>query len=114
LHLCATGETSWHGFASAIVDGLRTRDVPLAATRVVPIATEDFPTRAVRPRNSRLSLDRLYSVFGIKPETWEQCLQRELNDSSKMIDEIAAPLRPFAAFWRIAVEQCAKALFRLG
>jgi dTDP-4-dehydrorhamnose reductase len=80
LHLCATGETSWHGFASSIVDGLRARDVPLAATRVVPIATEDFPTRATRPRNSRLSLDRLYSVFGIEPVTWERCLQRELDE----------------------------------
>lgn len=79
LHLCATGETSWHGFASAIVDGLRARDVPLAATRVTPIATKDYPTPAARPKNSRLALDRLHSAFGIDPPTWEQSLQCELD-----------------------------------
>jgi dTDP-4-dehydrorhamnose reductase len=80
LNLCATGETSWHGFASAIVDGLRARDVPVAATRVTPIATKDYPTPAARPKNSRLALDRLRSVFGIEPATWEQSLQCELDD----------------------------------
>lgn len=80
LHLCATGETSWHGFASAIVDGLRARDLPVAATRVTPIATEDYPTPAARPKNSRLARDRLHSAFRIEPSTWEQCLQRELDE----------------------------------
>lgn len=80
LHLCAAGETSWHGFASAIVDGLRARDVPLAAIRVTPIATKDYPTPAARPKNSRLAQDRLHSVFGIEPSSWEQCLQRELDE----------------------------------
>ena len=80
LHLCAMGETSWHGFASAIVDGLRARDVRLAATRVTPIATKDYPTPATRPKNSRLALDRLHSAFGIAPSTWEQSLQCELDE----------------------------------
>jgi dTDP-4-dehydrorhamnose reductase len=80
LHLCATGETSWHGFATAIVGGLRARHVPVAATRVTPIATADYLTPAVRPKNSRLALDRLRSVLGIEPSTWEQSLQCELDD----------------------------------
>lgn len=80
LHLCAAGETSWHGFASAILEGLRARDVPLAATRVTPIETVDYPTPATRPKNSRLALDRLHSVFGIEPSSWEQSLQRELDE----------------------------------
>jgi dTDP-4-dehydrorhamnose reductase len=80
VHLCATGETSWYGFATAIVDGLRTRNVPLVATRLTPIATEDYPTPAARPKNSRLSRERLRSVFGIEPLTWEQSLQLELDE----------------------------------
>ena len=80
LHLCATGETSWHGFATAIVDGLRARDISLAATRVNPIATADYPTPAARPKNSRLALDRLHSMFGIEPSSWEGSLQRELDE----------------------------------
>lgn len=79
LHLCATGTTSWHGFATAIVDGLGTRHVPVAATRVIPISTVDYPTPAARPKNSRLAMDRLLS-FGIEPSSWEQTLQRELDE----------------------------------
>lgn len=80
LHLCTSGETSWHGFAAAIVDGLRARDIPVAATRVTAIATKNYPTPAARPKNSRLALDRLHSVFGIEPSTWEQSLHCELDD----------------------------------
>ena len=80
LHLCAAGETSWHGFASAIVDGLRAGNTPLAATRITPITSKDYPTPAVRPKNSRLSLDRIRRAFGIEPWSWEQCLQRELDE----------------------------------
>jgi dTDP-4-dehydrorhamnose reductase len=29
------------------------------AERIIPIRTEDFPTKAVRPRNSRLDLGRI-------------------------------------------------------
>ncbi len=45
LHVAADGHTSWHGFASAIVDGLRRLDVALAVERIVPIATKDYPTK---------------------------------------------------------------------
>jgi dTDP-4-dehydrorhamnose reductase len=80
LHLCATRTTSWHGFATAIVSGLRARNVPIATTRVIPISTVDYPTPAIRPKNSRLALDRLRSAFGIEPPSWEQCTQCELDD----------------------------------
>jgi dTDP-4-dehydrorhamnose reductase len=71
VHLCAAGETSWFGFASAIVEGLRTRGLSLAVKRIVPIASEDYPTKAQRPRNSRLSLQRARDVFGIEPPRWD-------------------------------------------
>ena len=75
VHLAAAGETSWHGFAEAIVQGLRARGVPLAAERVVPIATKEFVRRrATRPANSRLNLDRLQTIFGIVPASWQEAL----------------------------------------
>jgi dTDP-4-dehydrorhamnose reductase len=63
VHLTNSGSTSWHGFASAIVEGLRKRSVALKATEVVPITTGEYPTRAVRPANSRLDLTRLQTVY---------------------------------------------------
>jgi dTDP-4-dehydrorhamnose reductase len=79
VHVAASGEVSWHGFACAIVEGLQTRGVKLAVERVVPISTEQYPTSAQRPRNSRLDLTRLQSVFGITPPHWQEALAAELN-----------------------------------
>ena len=79
VHLAASGETSWCGFASAIVEGLKARDVRLAVERIVPIATEDYPTKARRPRNSRLDLGRLQAIFGITPPLWQNALSPELD-----------------------------------
>ena len=79
VNLAAGGETSWHGFAVAIMKGLKARGVPLAVQEIVPIATKDYPTRAVRPANSRLDLTRLSHVFGTVTPTWEHALPAELD-----------------------------------
>ncbi len=86
VHVAAAGETSWHGFAVAIVGGLKARGVSLAVENVVPIRTEDYPTKAKRPANSRLDLDRLKRVFGIKTPSWDAALAVNL-------DRLAAELR---------------------
>ena len=79
LHVAADGHTSWHGFASAIVDGLRRRAVALAVERLIPIATKDYPTKAARPLNSRLDLAQLQTRFRIAPPSWEALLAPELQ-----------------------------------
>ena len=79
VHVAAAGETSWHGFACAIVEGLRERGVKLAVERVAPISTDQYPTKARRPLNSRLDLTRLQSVFGITPPHWREALSLELD-----------------------------------
>jgi dTDP-4-dehydrorhamnose reductase len=58
---------------------LQERGVALAAARVEAIRTEDYPTRAARPRNSRLALDRLAQVFGQTPPSWQEALASELD-----------------------------------
>lgn len=87
VHVAARGETSWHGFASEIVQGLKARGVRLAAKRVLPIETSDRPARADRPRNSRLSLARLQTDFGITPPHWREALLPELD---RLAREMAA------------------------
>ena len=79
VHLTASGETSWYGFACAIVDGLRKRGVNLTVGEVVPIKTEDYPTPAKRPLNSRLDLTRLRQVFKVTPAHWLVALEPELD-----------------------------------
>jgi dTDP-4-dehydrorhamnose reductase len=85
VHLAASGETSWHGFALAIVAGLKQRGVPLAVEHVIPIRSDEYPTRAKRPHNSRLDLTRLQNLFGIKPAHWQTALAPELDEVAREI-----------------------------
>jgi dTDP-4-dehydrorhamnose reductase len=79
VHLAASSVTSWHGFAEAILDGLRKRGMPAATRSIARIASKDYPVKAQRPLNSRLDLSRLRDVFGIVPEPWHTALARELD-----------------------------------
>jgi dTDP-4-dehydrorhamnose reductase len=79
VNIAASGETSWHGFAARIVDGLRARGMMLAVQSIVPLRTEEYPTRAKRPHNSRLDLTRLRRSFGISTPSWDQALEAELD-----------------------------------
>lgn len=69
FHLAGRGDgTSWAGFAREIfAESARFRG---PAADVEDIATEDFPTRARRPRNSRLSCEKLADTFGWRPPPW--------------------------------------------
>jgi dTDP-4-dehydrorhamnose reductase len=81
-HVAASGCTSWCGFATAIVDGLRARGRAIKTERVIPIRTEEYPTKARRPQNSRLDLSRLSEVFGESPPQWTSALATQLDHFS--------------------------------
>jgi dTDP-4-dehydrorhamnose reductase len=69
-HLAGTGEINWSGFARHILDTSRAFGGPYA--RVRDIATEDYPTKARRPRNSRLSMARFAAIFGWSAPQWQE------------------------------------------
>jgi dTDP-4-dehydrorhamnose reductase len=73
-HFCHDGVTSWCGFALAIFEGLRAQGVDLAVRKVDGIATAEYPTPAKRPLNSRLNMDKLEEVFGIRMPAWQEGL----------------------------------------
>jgi dTDP-4-dehydrorhamnose reductase len=74
VHLASAGHTSWFGFADAILDHAIATEWLERRPRLVPIPSADYPTRADRPKNSRLSLEKLREAFGITPPTWRQDL----------------------------------------
>jgi dTDP-4-dehydrorhamnose reductase len=69
-HLSARGETTWHGFAKAIVASMRLAH----AVEVEPIATADYPTPARRPAYSVLDATKLQCAFGLVLPHWEDSL----------------------------------------
>jgi dTDP-4-dehydrorhamnose reductase len=70
-HMTNAGETSWHGFAQAILE----LDAPDSATRLLPIPSSDYPTPAKRPLNSRLNNNKLERVFGVHMPDWQVALR---------------------------------------
>jgi dTDP-4-dehydrorhamnose reductase len=77
VNVACSGETSWHGFASMIVEKMRARGVELRCERITPISTAEFPTKAKRPTNSRLSTQRLSQSFDCSTPQWDEALHRE-------------------------------------
>ena len=78
-HLSGKGETTWHGFAKAIVAsvGLEHR------VEVVPITTDAYPTPARRPAYSVLDTSRLADAFGITMPDWAVGLEACQMDVSQ-------------------------------
>jgi len=70
-HATASGFASWHGFATEIAR-LERPDSPV---RIAPIASSEYPSPARRPKNSRLSNEKLIQRFGIMMPRWEACLE---------------------------------------
>jgi dTDP-4-dehydrorhamnose reductase len=71
-HAAATGETTWHGFASAIIAAAKPLGVPQIP--VLPISTAEYPTPVRRPANSCLDCRKLERTFGVRLPTWQQGL----------------------------------------
>ena len=79
-HLCASGETSWHGFAQAII-GLMPAEEKKCRT-VDAIASADYPTPTRRPAYSVMSCAKLERTFGLRLPDWRESLQLVLGQSS--------------------------------
>ncbi|MBL6456709.1 dTDP-4-dehydrorhamnose reductase [Belnapia sp. T6] len=77
FHLTGQPHTTWHGFAEAIFAGAAARGQ--AAPKLIPITTADYPTRAVRPANSRLDCSRAAAILGIQAADWRAGLDRCLD-----------------------------------
>jgi dTDP-4-dehydrorhamnose reductase len=93
IHVSNEGETSWHTFAAAIADGLRTRNWKLAALNIVAIGTDEFSTKAARPLNSRLDKTRLKTIGGVCLPHWRTALNTELDEIGRELPAAASVSR---------------------
>ena len=67
-HLSAGGQTTWHGFASAILQAQGIK------TPVLAIGSHEYPVAARRPKNSLLDNSKLGATFGIALPDWRDGL----------------------------------------
>lgn len=71
-HFSNEGETSWYDFAVAI------RELEHLDCKINPIATEQYPTPARRPKYSLLDKTKIKETFGVQVPEWKQSLAEML------------------------------------
>ena len=80
-HLVPAGETTWHAYASYVIDFARNHGEVLAVEAVNPIATTEYPTPASRPLNSRLDTAKLRNSFTLHLPDWQSGVTRMLMEA---------------------------------
>lgn len=81
-HAAAAGETSWHGYASFVLERARAAGLVLkvAPEGINPIEASAYPTAAARPANSRLNTLKLRSASGLVLPAWQAGVDRMLSE----------------------------------
>ncbi len=77
FHAVAQGHVSWHGFAEAIFAAAAPYGGPRPVVR--PIATHEYPVKAVRPADGRMETGKLAAVFGVALPPWQEGLARVMK-----------------------------------
>ena len=73
FHFSNMGETSWSDFAKEIFK------VSNLNCKVTPIDSEQYPTPAIRPKNTTLSKEKITNHFRLQIPSWQQSLKECLN-----------------------------------
>ena len=80
-HYTGNPFVSWADFAGEIFRQAVKKSMIPHTPAVSAIGTEQYPTPAKRPANSRLDCSKIKDVFGIEPDDWRRSL-------GEMLDEI--------------------------
>ncbi|MGL4600479.1 MAG: dTDP-4-dehydrorhamnose reductase, partial [Plesiomonas sp.] len=75
-HLIASGTTTWFDYAELVFSEAREHGVELMVTQLNAVPTNEFPTPAKRPHNSRLNTTRFQQTFGIVLPQWQDGVKR--------------------------------------
>lgn len=80
FHLACRGQTSWHGFAVALLERAQRAGLLARMPEVVPIRSAAFPTRARRPAWSVLDTQRARDTFGLHLPHWQVGLDAVIGE----------------------------------
>jgi dTDP-4-dehydrorhamnose reductase len=69
-NLASSDQTSWHGFAKAIVAHLKSNPSLL----LIPIPASEYPLPAKQPAFSKLNCGKIERAFGLSMPSWERSL----------------------------------------
>ena len=73
FHFSNLGETSWSDFAMEIFE------IANLNCKVIPISSDQYPTSAIRPKNTTLNTEKIKNHFKIHIQPWEESLKNFLR-----------------------------------
>lgn len=79
-HLVAQGETTWFDYAQYIFAQAQHHGAHLMIEAVHPIQSQDYPTAAKRPLNSRLNTQKLQNTFNIHLPHWQHGVDQVIQE----------------------------------
>jgi dTDP-4-dehydrorhamnose reductase len=72
---------SWFELAKFVVRRACELGVLKNAVEVIPVSTSEYPSKALRPKNSRLDSSQLCKLIGIRDPSWRDEIDRVLASS---------------------------------
>jgi dTDP-4-dehydrorhamnose reductase len=84
-HYSGLPHVSWFDFADCIFDQAVGKQLLPSKPRLNPLTTEEYPTPAKRPANSRLATDKIAQVFDVAPSDWKKALDN-IEDYLERVD----------------------------
>ena len=81
-HLVASGKTSWHEYATLVIEYARQAGLPIKVvqTAIHAVPSSEFATVAKRPLNSRLNTSKLQQTFNLHLPDWQTGVTRMLDE----------------------------------
>jgi len=79
-NLCNSGATTWYDFACAILKQAKDAGLNFKVKSIIPIPSEQYPTPAQRPKNSKLDCTKAWSILKIKMPTWQEGLNQCMEE----------------------------------
>ncbi|AMP91783.1 TPA: dTDP-4-dehydrorhamnose reductase [Legionella pneumophila] len=82
-HYAGQGVTNWYEFANAFLKIAKEKRLLLTLNNLNPIKTEEYPTKAIRPKNSVLDTTKIETILGIKSCSWKNDLPDVIDNFTK-------------------------------
>ncbi len=87
FHFTNEGRTNWFEFASLIRELARKDHLLDREVRIIPITTDQYPTRALRPANAYLSKKKIKEALHIQIRPWQNALQEFIGSLPTVVNE---------------------------
>lgn len=78
-HLAPSGVTSWYGVAYAALSSAVSAGVLAQVPELIAISSDQYPTAAKRPHNSRLDCHKLQQALALEFPDWQVLLRQQMQ-----------------------------------